>query len=255
MPATPSHAVGEPCWFDLMTSDRDASVEFYEGLFGWKADAPNEEMGGYVNFTLDGTRVAGCMGNPGGGMPDVWAVYLQVDDAAATAAKAAERGSPVFLPAMEVGDLGHMAVLGDPGGAAVGLWQPGTHTGFGRLAEVGAPCWFELFTRDFAPTVSFYEDVFGWDTEVVSDTDEFRYTTLGRDESQRAGIMDATAVLPEGVPAHWSVYIGTTDTDAVVADAVQRGGAVTHEPMDSPYGRMAAITDPTGAQIKLVQVL
>lgn len=255
MPATPTHAAGQPCWFDLMTSDRDASVAFYTSLFGWEADAPNEEMGGYVNFTLDGTRVAGCMTNPGDGTPDLWSVYLQVDDAEATAAKAIERGSQVIVPAMAVGDLGSMAVVTDPGSAAIGLWQPGTHSGFGVMAEPGAPAWFELFTRDFAPTVSFYEDVFGWDTEMAGDSDEFRYITLGRGESQRAGIMDAGNFLPEGVPAHWSVYIGTTDTDAVVADAVARGGAVTQEPMDSPYGRMAAITDPTGAQIKLVSVV
>ena len=36
-----------------------------------------------MNFQLkDGVRVAGCMRNDGdGGLPDLWSVYLAVDDA------------------------------------------------------------------------------------------------------------------------------------------------------------------------------
>ena len=28
------------------------------------------------------------------------------------------------------------------------MWQPGTHPGMQRIAEPGAPAWFELWTRD-----------------------------------------------------------------------------------------------------------
>ena len=85
-----------------------------------------------------------------------------------------------------------MAVFTDAGGAAIGVWQPGQHRGFGLLAEPGAPTWFELHTRDYDASVRFYQDVFGWDTQVVSDTPEFRYTTLGEGDDALAGIMDAT---------------------------------------------------------------
>lgn len=32
----------------------------------------------------------------------------------------------------------------DPGGAAIGRWQPGEHQGFGIYSEFNAPTWFEL---------------------------------------------------------------------------------------------------------------
>ncbi len=39
----------------------------------------------------------------------------------------------------------------------------------------------------------------------MSDTAEFRYTTLGRDNDEKAGVMDASGFLPAEVPSFWSV--------------------------------------------------
>jgi predicted enzyme related to lactoylglutathione lyase len=49
-----------------MTSDTERSRAFYTKLFGWKAEEPAAEFGGYFNFTKDGIRVAGCMGSDPG---------------------------------------------------------------------------------------------------------------------------------------------------------------------------------------------
>ncbi|MGH4004615.1 MAG: VOC family protein, partial [Pseudonocardiaceae bacterium] len=165
---------------------------------------------------------------------------------------AVANGGQVHVAAMDVGDLGTMAIISDPGGAGIGVWQPGRHRGFGVLGEPGAPSWFELHTRDYQAAVPFYRNVFGWDTHVVSDTPEFHYTTLSHGESWLAGIMDASGFLPDGVPAHWSVYFGVDDTDAALAKIVDLGGSIVTAAEDTPYGRLAAAADPTGAQFKLV---
>ena len=57
--------------------------------------------------------------------------------------------------------------------------------------------------------------------------------------------------LPEGVPDHWSIYWDVDDVDVTVALARKLGGSLVDGPMDTPYGRMATVTDPTGAQFKL----
>jgi predicted enzyme related to lactoylglutathione lyase len=41
-----------------MTSDADRSRAFYGELFGWVAEEPNPDFGGYFNFTKDGVRIA-----------------------------------------------------------------------------------------------------------------------------------------------------------------------------------------------------
>lgn len=258
MPA-PSTLTGAPCWIELSTSDAEASQAFYGELFGWTFEQGGPEYGGYVNCSKNGAKVAGLMQNDGQvGPTDVWALYLSTPDADATAARATAAGATVVVPPMNIpedGALGRMAFVADVGGAAIGMWQPGQHVSFDKVAEPGTPVWFELLTRDYEPTVAFYQDVFGWETHVESDAPEFRYTTLGNAETQAAGIMDATAMLPEGMPPHWRVYFNVSDVDAAVAKSTEIGATVVEPAMDTPYGRMAGLTDSTGAPFNLHQDL
>lgn len=253
MPERDPAPIGAPCWIDLFTTDPDKSRAFYGELMGWTAEEPNEQFGGYFNFLKGDALIAGGMRNDGtAGIPDLWNVYLAVEDAEATVESATAHGGAVIVPAMAVGDFGTMAVVTDAGGAAIGLWQPGTHLGIGLIGEPGTPAWFELQTRDYDGSVQFYKDVFGWDAHTMSDTAEFRYTTLGEGESAMAGIMDSSGFLPEGVPAHWAVYLRVADTDAAVKTAVELGGALIMPAEDTPYGRVAMVSDSTGAHFRVV---
>jgi hypothetical protein len=132
------------------------------------------------------------------------------------------------------------------------MWQPGLHKGFGLVAEAGAPSWFELLTRDYAAALDFYRNVYGWQTETVSDTPEFRYTQVMGEGEGVSGVMDASGFLPEGVPSHWKVYFGTDDTDVTLANIVKLGGTILEPAQDTPYGRLAGATDPMGGAFSLV---
>ncbi len=254
MPTRESAPVGAPCWIELFTSDVEKGRAFYHELFGWTSDDPAEELGGYFTFYKDGVRVAGGMPNDGqSGAPDVWSVYLACEDAKATADAAKAGGGQVMVEPMEVMDLGTMLVVSDAGGAVIGGWQPGTHQGFGVYGEPSTPNWFELFTRDYDASVDFYRKVFAWDARVASDTPELRYTTLGEGETALAGVMDASAFLPDGVPAHWSIYFGVEDTDATLARIVELGGSIVEPAVDSPYGRFARAADPSGINFKIIR--
>jgi predicted enzyme related to lactoylglutathione lyase len=253
VPLRETAPIGAPCWVDVFTSDPEKTKDFYGELFGWKVDDPGPDYGGYFNFLSDGLPVAGGMRNDGSTpAPDAWSVHLATANAAATADAAVAHGGSVIVPPMPVMELGTMAVVTDPGGAVIGAWQPGLHKGFAIFDEENTPAWFEVHTRDYDKVVAFYRDVFGWKTNVVSDAPEFRYTTLGEGESQLAGIMDAAAFLPDGVPASWCVYFRVADADAALARTVALGGAVVQAAEHTPYGRMAGATDITGAFFKLV---
>ena len=62
-----------------------------------------------------------------------------------------------------------------------------------------------------------------------------------------------SAFLPEGVPAHWSVYFGVDDTDAASAKIVELGGSIVQAGQDTPYGRLADGGRPHRRLFKLVQ--
>src|SRR2546421_5846157 len=107
MPTRDSAPIGAPCWVDLLTSDTEKSRAFYSQLFGWTAEAPAEEFGGYFNFTRNGVRLAGGMAvQPDQGVGNVWSVYLATDDARKTVEAATANGGEGVVPPMDVGDLG-----------------------------------------------------------------------------------------------------------------------------------------------------
>ena len=255
---TPEITPGAPCWADLTTSDIDKAKEFYADIFGWTYEAGDEEMyGGYTTASKDGAPVAGLMRKTEdqAAMPDVWSVYLASEDINATADAVAESGGQVFMPPMEVPEQGHMAMFSDAGGAVFGVWQPAQMSGFRKVAEPGSPVWFELHTREYDASVDFYRKALGWQTDVMSDTPEMRYTTLGSGMDSKAGIFDASADLPDGMPNTWQIYWGVEDADAAIATATGHGATVLQGPEDTPFGRLATLTEPTGAVFKIMQDL
>lgn len=252
MPA-PTMTVGAPCWIDLYSSDTEKAKAFYGALFGWAATEPDPALGGYFTFEKDGKTVAGCMANGGEqGYPDAWTVHLLTDDAERTAAAASEHGGQLHFGPMAVADNGITTMLGDPGGATVGAWQPGTQKGFEVRGEPGAAAWFELHTPRYEESLAFYRDVLGWDLHTMSDTEEFRYSTHGEGDGALAGIMDASGLLPDGTPAQWSVYFQVEDADAALAKIEELGGEVVRPAEDTPYGRLAEALDPTGTRFRIV---
>jgi uncharacterized protein len=252
MPAR-QEQVGTPCWIDLMSSDAQQATKFYTELFGWTAEVSDDpQYGGYTIMSKGDATVAGLGQAPEGApFANVWSTYLQTDDIDKTSTAAAEAGGQVMMPAMKVGDQGGMAVLADPSGAAVGLWQPEQHRGFGRIGEAGTPVWHELMSRNYESALAFYAQVFGWTLTPLDDSGDFRYSTASLGGDPFAGVMDAATALPDGVPSFWQVYIGVDDVDAAIAKVKDLGGALLRDPQDTPYGRMAGVADPLGAAFQL----
>jgi predicted enzyme related to lactoylglutathione lyase len=244
--------LGAPTWIDLLTSDLDSAKDFYGTVFGWTFESAGPEYGGYVTTSKDGRPVAGLMGNdPQFRAPDGWTTYLHTADVDAVLAASTAAGGTSCGEPMEIKDKGRMATLTDPAGAFFGLWQPNGHNGFEVVNEAGAPVWHQLTTRDFPRAVDFYTTVFGWQIQVESDTPEFRYSNAIFDGEPLLGVMDGSAFLPEGEPSTWTIFLGVEDVDKTVELITEHGGSVVRGAEDTPYGRLAAVTDPTGARFNL----
>ena len=243
--------VGAPCWMDLVSSDTEASIRFYTELFGWNVRKAPTDFGDYSYFEREGRDVGGVMAKQADwDMPDGWSIYLRTDDVAATAAAVREHGGTVLMEPMHVAPNGSLLIVRDAGGAVVSGWQPGTESGFGVLGEAASPVHFELHTQSFDAAAAFYRSVFGWGDHVV-DAPGFRYATYADMSQPRAGIMDDAAAGMTAEEPRWAVYLGADDADATVERAVSLGATVTMAPEDTPYGRLAVLRDPTGAEFRL----
>lgn len=113
--------------------------------------------------------------------------------------------------------------------------------------------WSELMTRDPARARDYYAALTGW-TFTAMPTSGGTYEVANREGRPVAGIMDISG-LPgmEAVPAHWFTYIAVADVDAAVAATRAAGGQVIKDVFDVPeVGRIAIITDPTGAALGIM---
>lgn len=246
--------LGAPVWIELSTSDMAASHTFYSRLLGWEIEPAVAEAHGYTNFLHDGGLIAGSMIKPAEQPgPDSWFVYLASADCAATVAHAERAGAQVLVPVTEIFDLGRMAFVVAPDDSVVGIWEPGTHRGFSHIDEPGAPAWFELHTHQYDAALEFYRTVFGWTTDVMSDSAEFRYSRLIDGDRLLAGVLDSVPHMDAQYPSHWEIYFEVSDMAAATANVLELGGQAITPPHDSPFGVLGLFADCTGALFKLLQ--
>jgi len=121
---------GTLCWADLSTPDQERAGSFYSGLFSWKIVKEDEDPSHNYWHIVNGEEFIGGIPpaahrNPG--IPPHWLAYFTVSDCDAAAGKAKQLGAKLFLPPMTVEDVGRMAVLADPQGAAFAIFQATPH--------------------------------------------------------------------------------------------------------------------------------
>lgn len=254
MPEKTEYAPGTPSWVDLATTDTDAAGTFYSTLFGWRAEpVPDPDAGGYTMFTLNGRMVGAMAPMAGAEHPPAWTTYVSTDDVDKTVEIAESAGGKVLQPPMDVMGAGRMAILADPTGAVIALWQPGEHKGAQLVDEPGAFTWTELSTRDTAAAEAFYTTAFGWTAE-TSSMGDVAYTEYKLGDTSVAGMMAPGPDVPPQVPAYWMPYFAVTDPDKTAAEAAALGAATLAPPMDFPGGRFAVLRDPQGATFGVLRL-
>jgi predicted enzyme related to lactoylglutathione lyase len=120
----PEVGPGGASWFELLTSDVDAAAEFYAAVFGWDV-APAEGNDGSERVLTGGGSPAGLIRplQPGSPMPPHWLPCLRVADLDATLGRVRALGGFLFEDPTPIPG-GRRAVVLEPTGAPIGLWQP-----------------------------------------------------------------------------------------------------------------------------------
>ena len=62
------------------------------------------------------------------------------------------------------------------------------------------------------------------------------------------------SVIPGLDRSTWNVFLGSDDVDKTIELITANGGSVVRAAEDTPYGRLAAVTDPTGAAFNLSSI-
>ncbi|MDH2426331.1 VOC family protein [Sphaerisporangium sp. TRM90804] len=113
----------------------------------------------------------------------------------------------------------------------------------------GAPNWLDLSTSDTGSAAAFYGELLGWSFRSAG-PESGGYGFFQLDGKTVAALSPSH----DGAPPTWNLYFHTPDADTTVKAVEQAGGTVRMAPDDVfTQGRMAACTDPGGADFSLWQ--
>lgn len=271
------YPAGCPCWVDTTQPDPEAAMAFYGPLMGWEFEdrAPADAPMRYHVARMRGRDVAGIGGVPDGApATGTWNTYVAVASADAAAARTRELGGAVLEGPFDVGEAGRMAVLADPAGSVICVWQAGASIGAELVNVPGGWNFSGLGASDADAAIGFYGGLFGWEASAAGEGggegrmwylpgygDHLESLTPGvRERMSDLGapprFEDVVAwLIPAGdeVPEGWGVTFGVADADATATAAERLGGTVLMPPTDMPWVRMTVIRDPQGGVITATQ--
>ncbi|MDB5352035.1 MAG: hypothetical protein JWN86_3282 [Planctomycetota bacterium] len=107
---------GAPSWSESLTTDVARATEFYNKMFGWTAEVKQMPGMEYTVFRHGGIDIAGLMAIPHPDIPPHWGTYFTVKDADEAARVAQELGGKLFVPPMDIPEIGRFCGIMSPQG-------------------------------------------------------------------------------------------------------------------------------------------
>lgn len=249
MSATPR---GRFVWYQLNAVDVDAARDFYTALLGWNTDQwDNGDDEPYTMFVRGEVPIGGIMALPDeartAGAPQHWLAYISSPDVDKTVMKARDHGAQVYVPTVEMPEVGRFSVLADPQGASFAAYTPAEAPEDSAFdPQIGDASWHELMTTDYEKASGFYTDLFGWERIEDMDMGEMGiYRIFGRQGKALGGMFNKTADMP--APPNWLIYFRVKNVDDGVKKVKALGGQILNGPMEVPGGdQIAQCMDPQG---------
>lgn len=267
-----TYPAGVTCWVDIDQPDVDAALEFYGRLFGWTFEdaAPPDAPLRYVIAQLGGRDAGAIAGprEPGATVTAAWNTYVAVDDVDVTTTQLVALGATVVSEPADAGAGGRSAVLTDPEGVELRLWQARGRPGVQATNEPGAWNFSDLHTADMAAASRFYIEGFDWSVDDLGYGTAIRVPGYGdhleatvdsdirtRQNAAPEGFEDVIgglAPVADGESAHWHVTFAVADRDEAAGRVEQLGGTVLSSG-DDDWTRHALVRDPAGARFTVSQ--
>lgn len=250
---------GDFIWYELLTSDAAAAQAFYGAVLEWTfadsgtpgidyriINAPEHSVGGLMAITPD---MAAHGARP------TWLGYVAVNDVDACVTSIEHGAGKTVMPAMDIPNVGRIAMVADPQGAPFYIMKPASEDGESLAfaydqPRIGHCAWNELITSDQEAAWHFYGMRFGWVKDGAMDMGPMGQYEFIRHGAVLGAIMKGTA---EMGPPHWNQYFRVADIDVAKAAVEAGGGVVAFGPHEIPGGDYALNgVDPQGAHFGLV---
>lgn len=230
------------CWTGITSKNLSNAVDFYKNVLGWTSMGPDD----MPMLASNGIPLAHANAPMAPDEPNAWTSYVLVADCDAALATAIANGGTVLVPVMSV-PAGRFCILASPSGAVFGLWES-DEVG-AKATGAGAVHWVELNSTDMDADVAWLTASFGYTTK-QSPSPRGPYVELLLNGVPCGGVVGAQP----GVPSHWLTWIAVDQLDNTLSQVGDAGGKALSPVIDNPtIGRMAVVSDPTGAVFGVIQ--
>ncbi|MEM6684759.1 MAG: VOC family protein [Bacteroidota bacterium] len=153
---------------DLSTYSPAKSIAFYKAIFGWNYYGSKDYHVAYVG----NTEVAGLYETPQKfkqmRMPHFWMSYIQVNSVAETVQKVKKLGGIVELET-DLFFMDKIALIRDPSGAGCTIYEGDNLTNVRTNTKANTLVWNELHVSDVAKVIPFYQGIFDWTIQQVTE--------------------------------------------------------------------------------------
>ncbi len=163
-------------WYDILSNDHDAAVQFYEKVFSWVGVDSGLEDRRFTVFTIDEAMIGGVRDLSNVlSAPTVrpsWIGYIAVSSVDLYASNVEKAGGKILRAPEDIPHVGRFSVVADPQGAVFGLFHnpqvlamapPQSET-----EQVGRVIRQELRSSNQERASLFYAETFGWQSGIDS---------------------------------------------------------------------------------------
>jgi hypothetical protein len=238
---------------ELATPAPKTVLAFYHKVMGWDFEQRVDDDGSpYYVATSFGEPVAGI--RPAAGPTTGWTVFLATTDLTGLIRRSEAMGGRTVESSHVVAQVGTKAVIESPAGAPFGACEIAPDWAF----TAGMPnslAWAEFVTHLASQADQYFGELFGYGGRQFGDgcDDDYMVWYVGDDSViGRVRMMPGT---PKDVSARWITHFRTPldrELDQSVLIAHDAGARLRLRPYASPLGKVAVMSDPTGARFALI---
>jgi len=228
-------------------------MAFYHRVLGWDFEQRVDSDGlPYYVATSAGEPVAGV--RPDHSRVRGWTVFLATTDLTGLIQRSTALGGRTAEAAHAVPRVGAKALIDAPAGARFGACEIAPDWAF----TAGMPnslVWLEFVTHLARAADQYFGELFGYGGRQFGDgaDDDYMVWYVGDDSViGRVRMMPGT---PTDVSARWITHFRTPldrELDQSVLIAHDAGARLRLRPYASPLGKVAVMSDPTGARFALI---
>ena len=247
---------GKVVWHDLFPATPDKAAAFYSGVFGWEAETHELNDRKVILMRSGGYPVAAIVERPkvdGEQDGGIWVAYASVESVDESMSAVIAAGGRILVEKGTIPGRGEHAICMDSQGAIFGLLRTESGDPGEYFPGVGQFIWSQQLSRNPQAVREFYEAISHY---TIIEDDRFGDAPvyfLSSGGFARAGIAPFPAESGSD-KADWIHFIRVESITAALEGLAATEASVVVEPNESMLnGRIALITDPSGAILGLME--